>query len=60
MAKFPDFLKQGDEIRIISPSGVIDPNYMDGAVKLISEWGYKPTEGMFTRAVYGRFAGNEQ
>ncbi|MGC3977403.1 MAG: LD-carboxypeptidase [Paludibacteraceae bacterium] len=60
MAKFPDFLKDGDEIRIISPAGAIDPNYVDGAIKLISEWGFKPTEGMFTRSVYGRFAGNEQ
>ena len=60
MAKFPDFLKEGDEIRIISPAGVIDPNYVDGAIQLISDWGYKPTEGMFTRAAYGRFAGNEQ
>ncbi|MFV0470666.1 MAG: LD-carboxypeptidase [Paludibacteraceae bacterium] len=60
MAKIPDFLKQGDEIRIISPSGVINPSYIDGAAKLITEWGYKSTEGMFTRAVYGRFAGKEQ
>lgn len=60
MAKFPDFLKQGDEIRIISPAGVIDPAYVDGAINLITEWGYKPTEGMFTRLAYGRFAGNEQ
>ncbi len=60
MAKFPDFLKEGDEIRIISPAGVIDSTYVDGAIKLLVEWGYKPTEGMFTRSVYGRFAGNEQ
>ena len=60
MSKYPDFLKQGDEIRIISPAGAIEPAYVDGAIKLITEWGYKPTEGMFTRSVYGRFAGNEQ
>lgn len=60
MAKFPDFLKEGDEIRIISPAGAIDPAYIDGAKKLITEWGYKPTEGMYDRAVYGRFAGDEK
>ena len=60
MTKFPDFLKKGDEVRIVSPSGAIDSEYVDGAVSLLQKWGYKPTEGMFTRTAYGRFAGNEQ
>ncbi len=60
MAKYPEFLKPGDEIRIISPSGNIEPELIDGAKSQIEEWGYKPTEGMFTRKVYGRFSGNEQ
>ena len=58
--KYPDFLKAGDEIRIVSPAGNIDPALIDGAKQQIDEWGFKPTEGMFTRSVYGRFAGNEQ
>ena len=60
MSKYPDFLKEGDEVRIISPSGVIDPILVDGAIILLASWGYKATEGMFTRNVHGRFAGNEQ
>ncbi len=58
--KYPDFLKPGDEIRIISPAGNIDPTLIDGAKSQLVNWGYRPTEGMFTRTVYGRFAGNEQ
>lgn len=60
MAKYPNFLKPQDEVRIISPSGSIDPIFVEGAKKQLEEWGYKPTEGMFTRQQYGRFAGNEQ
>ncbi len=60
MAKYPDFLKKGDEIRIISPSGVIDNQFIDGAKSQLANWGYLPTEGMFTRKKYGRFAGTEQ
>ncbi|NLI72292.1 MAG: LD-carboxypeptidase [Bacteroidales bacterium] len=59
-SKFPDFLKPGDEIRIISPAGSIDPSLIDGAKSQLVNWGYRPTEGMFTRTVYGRFAGNEK
>lgn len=60
MAKYPDFLKAGDEVRIISPSGAIEPALIDGAKSKLVSWGYIPTEGMFTRTIYGRFAGNEQ
>lgn len=49
-----------NEIRIISPSGAIDPNYIDGATKVLTDWGYKVTEGRFARTIYGRFAGTEQ
>lgn len=53
----PPFLKPGDEIRIISPSGAIDPTLIDGAKKLLLSWGLKCTEGEFSRQEYGRFAG---
>ncbi len=60
MAKYPDFLKKGDEIRIISPSGAVDTVFIEGAKSQLANWGYLPTEGMFTRKKYGRFAGTEQ
>jgi len=47
-------------IRIISPSGVIDPTYIDQASARISTWGYRVTEGSHARDQWGRFAGRDQ
>lgn len=60
MASYPDFLKEGDEVRIVSPSGKIEPRLIDGAKAQLEKWGFKPSEGMFSRNELGRFAGNEQ
>lgn len=57
---FPPFLQPGDEIRIVSPSGKIDPAYIDGAKKVLSGWGYNATEGQFARSEYGRFGGTKE
>lgn len=56
----PPFLKEQDEVRIVSPSGVIDPQYVDGAKRVLSEWNLKVTEGQFVRSAYGRFAGTKE
>ncbi len=53
----PAYLQPGDEIRIVSPSGVIDPAWIDGATGLLTKWNLKVTVGSFARNVYGRFAG---
>ncbi|MDD3077568.1 MAG: LD-carboxypeptidase [Paludibacter sp.] len=53
----PPFLNHGDEIRIVSPSGTIDPKYIDGATQQLVAYGFKVTEGKFTRNAYGRFGG---
>ncbi|MBP1675620.1 MAG: peptidase LD-carboxypeptidase [Bacteroidetes bacterium] len=57
---YPPLLRQGDQIRIISPSGVIDPVYIDGASSVLSSWGLAVTEGQFAREAYGRFAGTRE
>ncbi len=51
------FLKTDDQIRIISPSGLIDPTFIESAKTILSSWGLYATEGKSTRAEYGRFAG---
>lgn len=56
----PAFLQLADQIRIVSPSGVIDPVYIDGAIQVFAEWGLKVTEGEFSRSEYGRFAGTKE
>ncbi|MBQ4394449.1 MAG: LD-carboxypeptidase [Paludibacteraceae bacterium] len=44
-------------IRIISPSGVIDPIYIDQAAARLRSWGYEISEGTHARDKWGRFAG---
>lgn len=47
-------------IRIVSPSGAINPDLIDGATERLRCWGFEVTEGRFAREVYGRFAGTEK
>ena len=47
-------------IRIISPSGVIDPVYIDGASSRLRSWGFVVTEGRHARDQWGRFAGRDE
>ncbi len=56
----PPFLKSKDQIRIVSPSGLINPEYIDGVAKVLSSWGLQVTEGKFARSEYGRFAGTKE
>jgi muramoyltetrapeptide carboxypeptidase len=53
-------LKHNDQIRIVSPSGSIHPELIDGAAKVLSSWGLQVTEGKFVRSEYGRFAGTKE
>jgi len=56
----PSFLLPSDQIRILSPSGTINPEYIDGSIKVLSGWGLTVTEGKSARAEYGRFAGTKE
>ena len=47
-------------IRIISPSGVIDPTYIDQATSRLRAWGYKVSDGAHARERWGRFAGTDE
>ncbi len=47
-------------IRIISPSGVIDPSFIEGASARLRAWGYKVSEGVHARDTWGRFAGRDE
>lgn len=44
-------------IRIITPSGAIDPCLIEGARKRLESWGYQVSEGRYARARKGRFCG---
>ncbi len=47
-------------IRIISPSGAIDPLYIDQAAARLRSWGHEVSEGAHARGAWGRFAGTDQ
>lgn len=53
----PDYLKQGDRIEIISPSGNIDNKYIDGANAILEGWGLNVIIAPYARNKYGRFCG---
>lgn len=46
-------------IRIVSPSGAIDPAYIDGATARLRAWGYIVSECAYARERWGRFAGTD-
>mgnify|MGYP002078883983 CR=1 FL=1 len=54
----PQFLTPNDTIHILSPSGAINPELIDGAKKLFVNWNLNVTEGDFARSEYGRFSAN--
>jgi muramoyltetrapeptide carboxypeptidase len=56
----PPYLKPSDNIRIISTSGIINPEHIDGAIKMLSSWGLRVSVGQFARAENGRFAGTKE
>jgi muramoyltetrapeptide carboxypeptidase len=47
-------------IRIISPSGAIDPIYIDQAAARLRSWGHEVSEGAHARGAWGRFAGTDE
>lgn len=59
MVHFPAFLKQGDKIAIISPSGAVAPEYVDGAREVLQQWGFVPVLGKYCKGKYGRYAGTQ-
>ncbi len=47
-------------IRIVSPSGAIDPAYIDAACVRLRKWGFALSEGRYARNKAGRFAGTDE
>lgn len=56
----PPYLNPSDQIRILSPSGTINPDYIDGATKVLTSWGLTVIEGIHARTEFGRFAGTKE
>ncbi|MBO4722654.1 MAG: LD-carboxypeptidase [Muribaculaceae bacterium] len=48
----PQFLKPGNKFAIISPSGTVLPERVDGAVRAIEKWGFVPVVGEHCKGEY--------
>ncbi|MBR5639979.1 MAG: LD-carboxypeptidase [Muribaculaceae bacterium] len=48
----PPFLKPGDKFAIISPSGTVLPERVEGAVRAIEKWGFVPVVGEHCKGEY--------
>ena len=47
------------KIKIVSPSGAIDPQYIDRATEVLRGWGYEVSEAAHARGKVGRFAASD-
>lgn len=56
--KLPDSLKNGDIIRLITPSGAIEEACVYESIRILSEWGYVCEMGSHALEHTGRFAGS--
>jgi muramoyltetrapeptide carboxypeptidase len=56
----PGFLKQGDEVAIISPSFSIDEKKLADAVTFLEKWGLKVRIGKNAHKSIGPFAGSDE
>jgi muramoyltetrapeptide carboxypeptidase len=54
---FPLPLQPMDKIAIVSPSGAVNPAYIDGAAARLGEWGFEPVVFPNANNIYGRYAG---
>jgi len=53
----PDFLQPGDTIAIISPASLPKAEDVEGACRVLRDWGYVPVLGEHVLTEYGSFAG---
>ncbi len=56
----PPYLVPGDKVAIVSPSGAVNQEYIDGAVETLASWQLLPVVGSFARETFGRFAGTDE
>ena len=54
---FPPHLQKGDKVAIVSPASAVNPDYVDGAVRMLSLWGYVPVIGTHCKGRNGYYSG---
>lgn len=58
--KIPPYLKEGDEVVIISPSSKIDKSLLKGAQKRLESWGLKVKISRHAGSSSGKYAGTDK
>lgn len=48
------------KVRIVSPSGAVDPQRIDDTSDVMRSWGWEVSEGRYARGRCGRFAGTQE
>lgn len=51
-------LSSGDRIAILSPASIINPDYVEGAVATLGQWGLRPEVMPHTLGEHGSFSGS--
>ena len=54
---FPPYLREGDKVVILSPSGKIDKHFLKGAVTRLKAWGLNPVLSEHAAGSNGAYAG---
>lgn len=54
---FPRPIAPGDKVAILSPAGIINPDYVDGACRRLSSRGYVPVVEPHTLGSTGSYSG---
>ncbi|MDD4921350.1 MAG: LD-carboxypeptidase [Bacteroidales bacterium] len=52
----PPFLREGDRVRLISPAGAINPDFVKGAEAYLASWGLQVLKGEYASSQEGRFS----
>jgi muramoyltetrapeptide carboxypeptidase len=60
MTVLPQFLRTGDTVAIVSPSGSIDTSYIEKGKEVLESWGLRVWKAPHVCARYGVFAGSDE
>lgn len=56
----PPFLQIGSKVALISPSGAVDSQWIEGATRILNEWGLQVVLGKHATGAHHRFSGTDQ
>lgn len=56
----PQFLQSGDEIRIVSPAGRVEGDYLEKTIHSLENLNYRVSLGKYVLDSYHQYAGNDQ